>query len=77
MSLFTDKYCPLSTDKIIGNKIAIKEIFSWINLYKQKDKSIKRGLLISGPCGIGKTIVAQLVLKECGYDVIEINELKK
>ena len=73
MSLFTDKYCPLSTDKIIGNKIAIKEIFSWINLYKQKDKSIKRGLLISGPCGIGKTIVAQLVLKECGYDVIEIN----
>ena len=61
----TEKYRPKSTDELIGNKHAIKELVKCI-------KECKPALLV-GPPGIGKTSSVYAVANEYGYRVLEFN----
>ncbi|KAI8384543.1 replication factor RFC1 C terminal domain-containing protein [Radiomyces spectabilis] len=81
-SLWTEKYKPKTMNEIIGNKEMVKQIASWlqrwqpnVTISKPVDNDIHtfRGVLISGPPGIGKTTTAQVVPKELGYEVLEFN----
>lgn len=73
-TLFVEKYKPASSKQIIGHKKEIEQIRTWLQQYdmaNEKDK--KKGLLVTGPPGIGKTTTVHLLVKEAGYLVTEYN----
>lgn len=71
-NIWTEKYSPISSRKIIGNKENINIIRNWIKSFKKNNQS-KNGLIISGNTGIGKTLSANLLFKEADFDIIEYN----
>ena len=71
--LWTDKYAPVKAADIIGHDSACKEVYTWLMGWKKGTPSGKRAILITGPPGIGKTTAAHLLVKHCGYEIIEQN----
>jgi len=74
--LFVEKYKPKTVHEIIGHKDQIKELAEFLQGFSSKnDKQSdhKRGVLITGPPGIGKTTMAHLVSQACGYAIAEYN----
>lgn len=67
--MFVEKYKPRTVQEIIGHKDQIKELTAWLQGFPGE----KRGVLITGPPGIGKTTMAHLVANTCGYKVAEYN----
>lgn len=74
-ALWVDKYKPVTSSDIIGNKSEILKIKKWLEVFKTRKytSGFKNCLLISGSPGIGKTATAHLLLKEAGYNIIEFN----
>jgi replication factor C subunit 1 len=70
--LLPDKYRPTSLDQVIGHKQEIQQLRSWLQLW-EKGIPNQRGILVSGPPGIGKTTVIHLLSKSLGYTVTEYN----
>lgn len=74
--LMLDKYTPKNSEDLKGNDVNIKWIKKWLNTFKNNDntfKNFKNGLLICGDSGVGKTLTAQILLKEENFDIIEFN----
>jgi replication factor C subunit 1 len=69
---FVDKYAPKSVLDIIGHKEQINQITAWLQSWDNAYPD-KRGILITGPPGIGKTTCAHLIASACGYKVKEYN----
>jgi len=67
--LFVEKYKPKTVHEIIGHKDQIKELAEFLQGFPKE----KRGILITGLPGIGKTTMAHLVSQACGYAVAEYN----
>jgi len=67
-----DKYKPQQLTEIIGNKTVIKELDKYINSVHKglEDKHI---IMITGQTGIGKSLLARLVLEKYNYRIIEID----
>mmetsp|Transcript_10128 Transcript_10128/g.18967 ORF Transcript_10128/g.18967 Transcript_10128/m.18967 type:complete len:839 (-) Transcript_10128:924-3440(-) len=86
-ALWADKYAPSNTHMILGNKDVVKKLSDWLDSWENtfhrpsKDKKGRnngksvsfKAALLSGPPGIGKTTTAQLVAKEAGRQVLEMN----
>ena len=66
-----DKYTPLKTSDIDSNRSIIIEIKNWLNNFYKKDSN--SCCVILGVHGIGKTLIAKLLVKECGYKDIYFN----
>jgi hypothetical protein len=67
--MFTQKYKPTHYNDIIGNKININNIVSWLANWPEK----KKILIVWGPCGIGKSLAIELILKINNYNIVELN----
>ena len=68
--LWADVYKPKALVDVIGHGEAIKGLCEWLTGWSTVGR---RGALLTGPPGIGKTTVAHLVADVCGYTVIELN----
>lgn len=83
--LWTEKYKPKHSTEIIENSKLVDSLREWLNSWNKKYRDIsppeqkrgapkeQRAALLSGIPGIGKTSVAHLIARECGYDVVELN----
>ena len=60
-------------DEFFFYKPQIEECIEWIKSYQEDLLNTKKILLIYGPSGLGKTVIAQLLFKKCGYEVLEYN----
>lgn len=68
-----DKYKPRRSTDVLVNDITYLCIKQWIAKYKARDPTIKKMLLVSGPSGLGKSILARLLLGEAGYTVHDLS----
>jgi replication factor C subunit 1 len=69
--MFTKKYKPVDVNTIVGNKININNIIQWLNNWTPQTKP--KCLLVSGTCGIGKTLSIESILKSLRCNIIELN----
>ncbi len=67
-----EKYRPSSISEIVGNKEAIGRLVEWVRKWG-KDPKAKRGALIYGPPGSGKTVAVEALARDLGLDLIEVN----
>lgn len=67
--MFTIKYKPINCDSFIGNKTVLVNLENWLQCWKNE----KPVALLSGPCGIGKSLLANLVLEKYNYNVMHIS----
>lgn len=68
-----DLHKPKKLFEIKHNKNEINKAITWIESYKKNYKETKKVLLIIGNSGIGKTLLANILLKEYLYQKIELN----
>jgi DNA polymerase III delta prime subunit len=68
-----EKYKPKRTSDFHFFKKEIEECKRWMENYKNKKEGRTPVLYLKGGSGLGKTILAQVLLKEFGYDMIELN----
>lgn len=82
--LWTDRYAPQTLKEICGNKGQVEKLQQWLsdwsgslkaNFKKPGKNGMNnfRGVMITGPPGIGKTSSAHLCAKLAGFTPIELN----
>jgi len=70
------KYRPKHLKDIVGNEESQKSLLKWLESWKNTDKS-KKGVLLYGPAGTGKTVTVEAAARDLGYDLIEVNASDK
>ncbi|RLF54916.1 MAG: replication factor C large subunit, partial [Thermoplasmata archaeon] len=70
---WTEKYRPRTLDEVIGNDQAKDVLRRWADEWKGKKLPEKRGMIIYGRPGIGKTSSALALANEYGWVAIEMN----
>jgi DNA polymerase III delta prime subunit len=76
IQLWTDKYIPNNFDKFYGYDEIIEKMNKWIAVFSDHSKlypQFKNALLLSGPPGVGKTVLAHLLMKKWNYSILEFN----
>jgi hypothetical protein len=69
--LWVDKYSPKTVKEIIGHSTVAAQVAQWLSLSVRPPG--EKGLLLTGPPGIGKSTLIRVVAKELGYHVAESN----
>ncbi len=65
MKDFFNKHTPKTLEEVVSNKRAVLEMKAWARNYKNNP------LFISGPPGVGKTLCANLLAKEMGWETVD------
>jgi len=68
-----DKHKPKNLSEFYFFKKEIEECKKWMINYKNKKENTPPILFIKGGSGLGKTVIAHVLLKEYHYDIIELN----
>jgi replication factor C subunit 1 len=75
--MFSDKYRPKTTKQVVGASYAAASLMSWARLWNTPQRAF-RAALLSGPPGIGKSVLADLVCAESGLpNVLRIDSSRK
>lgn len=69
---WAEKYRPKSLKDIVGNARAVQELKNWSKKWSEGVVE-KRGAVLIGPPGIGKTTAAHALANDCRWGVIELN----
>ena len=69
--LWVDKYSPKTVKDLIGHSSVCSQVAQWLSLTVRP--AGERGLLLTGPPGIGKSTLIRVVAKELGYHIAESN----
>ncbi|MFQ5815780.1 MAG: replication factor C large subunit [Candidatus Hydrothermarchaeaceae archaeon] len=72
MLTWVERYRPQQVREVAGNPSAVEAAVGWVDAWKRGIPK-KKGLLLYGPAGVGKTSVAYAIANELGYDLIELN----
>jgi replication factor C large subunit len=73
---WTHQYRPSKREDFVGNREAVSEIEKWLKKWRKKPPK-KKALFLYGPPGIGKTSIAEVIAREYGFELIEVNASDK
>lgn len=73
---WAEKYRPKSLGEVAGNSQAINQLRRWAGSWDHKTPS-KRGVVLAGDPGIGKTSAALALANDFGWIVVEMNASDK
>lgn len=73
---WTEKYRPRSLREVVGQGQAVRGLLGWAEEWR-RGKPGKPAALLYGPAGTGKTVAAQALARELGWDLIELNASDK
>lgn len=75
--LLTDKYKPRNTKQLVGCEYAAMGVTSWIKMWNTPHRQF-RACMLSGPPGIGKSVLADLAFAEAGVsNVLHVDSSRK
>jgi replication-associated recombination protein RarA len=69
--MFTATYRPKKIEEFVGNKQIVQPFIEWLLEWDANDKK-KKCALVSGVCGIGKSLFVDLILKKHDYNIISL-----
>lgn len=69
--MYTTIYRPSNIDEFIGNNNVINSFEKWILKWDSNDKKNKCAL-VSGLCGIGKSLLVDLILQKHKYNIVNV-----
>ena len=69
---WAETHRPKSLSEIIGNSTAVSQLRAWADSWA-KGKPKKKGLILIGDPGIGKTSAAHALANDYSWDVVELN----
>ena len=69
--MFTRKYRPNTTETFVGNKHIIPPFIKWLLEWNPENKKNKCAL-VYGPCGVGKSLLVDLLLYKHSYNCIHL-----
>jgi replication factor C subunit 1 len=72
ITMFTTTYRPKKIEDFVGNKQNVQPFIQWLLEWDANDKK-KKCALISGICGIGKSLFIDIILKKHDYNIINLS----